>query len=169
MKFEIKSRFNASVLFTLETESLKLCVKAAVKAKANLYGADLSGADLSSVDLSGADLSGADLSSVDLSGANLYGADLSGADLSGAFLQIGEKKLTLVGERPLLSISNLGSRNATLLAFITDGGVYVRTGCFFDTISKFSAAVKNTHGASVHQKQYSLAVSLIKHHARVWK
>ena len=134
MKFEIKSRFNASVLFTLETESLKLCVKAAVKAKANLYG-----------------------------------ADLSGADLSGAFLQIGEKKLTLVGERPLLSISNLGSRNATLLAFITDGGVYVRTGCFFDTISKFSAAVKNTHGASVHQKQYSLAVSLIKHHARVWK
>jgi hypothetical protein len=30
MKFEIKSRFAASLLFTLETESLKLCVEAGV-------------------------------------------------------------------------------------------------------------------------------------------
>jgi uncharacterized protein YjbI with pentapeptide repeats len=58
MKIEIKSRFNGSVLFSLETKSLKLCVEAAVKARANLYGADLSGADLSGADLSGADLYG---------------------------------------------------------------------------------------------------------------
>ena len=36
MKFEIKSRWNGSVLFSLETESLKLCVEAAIKAKADL-------------------------------------------------------------------------------------------------------------------------------------
>ena len=31
MKFEIKSRFDGSLLFALETESMKLCVEAAVK------------------------------------------------------------------------------------------------------------------------------------------
>ena len=74
MKFEIKHRLNGSVLFALETESLKLCVQAAVENKANLRGANLSGADLY----------GADLRDADLRGANLSGADLSGANLSGA-------------------------------------------------------------------------------------
>ena len=96
MKFEIKSRFDSSVLFSIETDSWKLTVEAAVKSGADLYGADLSGADLSGADLSGADLSGADLSGADLSGAdlsgaslygaNLYRADLYGANLSGANL-----------------------------------------------------------------------------------
>ena len=64
MKFEIKSRYNASILFSLETDSIKLCIEVAVKSRADLSGANLSGANLSR--------------------ANLYGADLSGADLSGA-------------------------------------------------------------------------------------
>ena len=42
MKFEIKNRFTGSVIFSLETESMKLCVEAAWK-----NGADLSRADLS--------------------------------------------------------------------------------------------------------------------------
>ena len=62
MKFEIKSRQTGEVLFSLETESFKLCVVAAVKSRANLSGANLSGADLSRADLSGADLYGANLS-----------------------------------------------------------------------------------------------------------
>ena len=61
MKFEIKSRWDANVLFSLETDSLKLCIEAAVKSRANLSGANLSGANLSRADLSGADLYGADL------------------------------------------------------------------------------------------------------------
>ena len=90
-KFEIKSRWEGKILFSIETESLKLAVEAAVKSGADLSGADLSRADLSGADLSGADLSGADLSRAnlsraDLSGADLYGADLSGADLSRANL-----------------------------------------------------------------------------------
>ena len=80
MKFEIKHRVTTAVLFSLECGSLKICVRAAVKAKTYLRGADLRGADLS-----GADLSGADLSDADLRGAYLRGADLSGADLSGAY------------------------------------------------------------------------------------
>ena len=91
MKIEIKSRWDASILFSLETDNLKLCVEAAVKSLADLSGANLSranlsGANLSCADLSGANLSRADLSGADLSCANLSGADLSRANLSGADL-----------------------------------------------------------------------------------
>ena len=79
MIFEIKNRFTGSVMFSLETESLKLCVEAAINSRADLSGADLSGATLSR-----ATLYRADLSRATLYGADLYGATLSGADLSGA-------------------------------------------------------------------------------------
>ena len=84
--FEIKSRWNGSVLFKLECGSLKLCVEAAVKSRADLHGADLSRANLSRADLYGANLSRADLSRANLSRANLHGADLSRANLSRADL-----------------------------------------------------------------------------------
>ena len=96
MKIQIKNRFDASVLFECEADSMKMAVKLAVESRADLSradlswadlsGADLSRADLSWADLSGADLSGADLSRADLSRADLSRADLSGADLSGADL-----------------------------------------------------------------------------------
>jgi pentapeptide repeat protein len=59
MKFEIKSRFDSSVLFSVETESLKRALELAVKQGADLRGADLRGADLRGADLRGADLRGA--------------------------------------------------------------------------------------------------------------
>ena len=71
MKYEIRQRYSGKVLFSLETKSLRLCLEAAVKSRANLSGADLSGADLYRANLSGADLFGADLSGADLSEANL--------------------------------------------------------------------------------------------------
>ena len=91
MKIEISSRYDYSVLFSIEAESRKLAVEAAVKSgvdlfKANLSKADLSGADLSGANLMRASLSKADLSGADLSGANLMMASLSKADLSGADL-----------------------------------------------------------------------------------
>lgn len=86
--------------------TIKDAVVAAVKEKANLYGAYLSGADLRGADLRvanlrvanlcganlhganlhGADLYGANLRRADLRGADLYGANLYGADLYGAYL-----------------------------------------------------------------------------------
>ena len=60
MKFEIKNRFSGSVIFSLETKSLKLAVEAAVKQGANLSRANLSRANLSSADLYRADLSSAE-------------------------------------------------------------------------------------------------------------
>ena len=65
MKFEIKNRFTGNVLFAVETDTLCLCVEAAIRS-----GADLSRANLSRANLSGANLSGADLSGADLSRAN---------------------------------------------------------------------------------------------------
>ena len=84
MKFEIKHRFTGAVLFSLETDSLKLCVEAAVKSGANLRGADLRDAYLSGAYLSGAYLRDAYLRGAYLSGAYLSGADLRGANLSDA-------------------------------------------------------------------------------------
>ena len=225
VKFEIKSRFTGSVLFSLETESLKLCVEAAVKAKAdlrdanlrdanlsgaylrgaNLGGADLGGAylrgaylggaDLGDVDLRGADLrgaylGGADLSDANLSDANLRGADLRGAylggadlsdaylggaylgdaDLSGAHLSGADgQKLTLVGGRPHLTLGPMGSRHDMLHVWLTDAGVYVRAGCFWDTLDKFRAAVSETHGGGgVHAQEYHAAIALIETHAQHW-
>jgi len=69
MLYEIKHRFTGAVLFSLETESLKLCVQAAVKAKACLRDAYLGGAYLRGADLGGADLRGAYLGGADLRGA----------------------------------------------------------------------------------------------------
>ena len=71
MKYEIKHRFSGGVLFSLECESLKVCVEVAVKSRANLSGANLSGADLGSAYLGGANLSGANLGSANLSGADV--------------------------------------------------------------------------------------------------
>ena len=82
MKIEIKSWYTGGVLFTVEAESWKIAVEAAVREKVSLSGAVLRGADLSGADLSDAVLSGAVLRDAVLSGAVLRGADLSGADLS---------------------------------------------------------------------------------------
>ncbi len=86
MKFEIKSRFDSSILFSVETETLKLAVELGVKSGANLEGAYLGGANLEGANLGGAYLRGANLGGANLGGANLGGAYLRGANLEGANL-----------------------------------------------------------------------------------
>jgi hypothetical protein len=72
---KIKNRWTNETIFENDSDNMRDTVIAAVKSRADLYGADLSGADLRGAYLSGADLSGADLR-----GAYLSGADLSGAE-----------------------------------------------------------------------------------------
>jgi len=93
---KIKSRFSGTILFESTNKTIKLTLRAAVEAGANLSdanlrgaylrGAYLRGAYLRGADLRGANLRGADLSDADLSDADLRGADLSDADLSDANL-----------------------------------------------------------------------------------
>ena len=56
MNYTINHRTSGAILFNLECRSLKICVEAAVKARANLAGADLADADLAGANLAGADL-----------------------------------------------------------------------------------------------------------------
>ena len=189
MKFEIKSRWSGAVLFSAETESLRVAVELAAKSGANLAdanladadlaGANLAGADLARANLAGADLADADLADADLARANLAGADLAdanlaranlaGADLADADLaDAAGRKLIAVGRRPILTLGPLGSRAAPLTAFLTDAGVYVRTGCFWGTLDAFRAASAKTHGTNEHAQEYTAAIALIEAHARLW-
>jgi hypothetical protein len=86
MKFEIERRYSNEILFTAEVGSLKLCVEAAVKARADLAGANLARANLAGADLAGANLAGANLAGANLAGANLADANLAGANLARANL-----------------------------------------------------------------------------------
>ena len=86
MVITIKHWITGTVLFSLECNSMKECVCAAVTKRADLRGADLCDANLRDADLRGADLCDAYLRDADLRGANLRGANLGDADLRGANL-----------------------------------------------------------------------------------
>ena len=87
MKFEIKHRYSGELLFSIETDTWRLAVEAAIKQKADLRYADFSCANLSYADLRYADFSSANLSYADLRYANLRSANLSYANLSYANLR----------------------------------------------------------------------------------
>ena len=95
MKYDILNRFSGTVIFTAEIDcsddtlpsiKLGLAVKVAVKARANLTGANLAGAYLTRANLTGAYLTDANLTGANLAGANLTGANLTGAYLTDANL-----------------------------------------------------------------------------------
>ena len=149
---QIKSWLSGKVLFehTQEGNSVSITLQAGIKAGANLAGANLAGANLD-----GANLAGAYLARANLDGANLAGANLDG-----------EEKLT--GERPIIQIGPIGSRCAYLVAYLTDGGIRIRAGCFFGTKKEFVAKVKETHGDNEHAQEYKAALKLIDLHAKLW-
>ena len=142
MKLSILSRFNnASILFEHKAKknSLKITLQAAVKAGADLDGADLHGADLRGADLEGADLRGANLCGADLRGADLCGADLRGAnlycaDLEGAGLHGADLcGADLDGEK--LVKTPLQLNNLKWFVLISDK--YLRIGCQRFTIEEW--------------------------------
>ncbi len=85
--FKILHRTTGELLFELRCTSLKVALKAAVKAHTNLQGADLQEADLQGAYLGGANLQGANLQEATLQGAYLERANLQEVNLFGAFLQ----------------------------------------------------------------------------------
>jgi uncharacterized protein YjbI with pentapeptide repeats len=125
---------------------------------ANLAGANPAGANLTGANLAGANLDGANLAGANLAGANLDRAYLAGANLDGANLAGGFR---LVGSSPVLQIGPLGSRSAYLVAYRTDAGLRIRTGCFFGTRDAFTTNITKTHGDNVHGKNYAAALAFI--------
>ena len=161
----IKHRYTDAVLFEGESGmTTRNMLEMAASDGANLRGANLCGADLRGADLRGANLCGADLRGADLGCADLDGADLRGANLGCANLR-GKK---LAGDRPFFTIGPIGFRNDYLQAFITDAGVMIRAGCFFDTRDQFALAVDAEHGGNEHGQEYRAALALIDKHAELW-
>ena len=137
MLHQIKIQLIGIVIFEGDYPNIRECLLAAIKAGADLQGANLQGADLRAAnlraanldgaDLQGANLQGADLRAANLQGADLHGAYLDGADLQGAYLQGVTKSL------------NGPARRATradgyeFFLWLTDAGWRVKAGCrFFD-------------------------------------
>ena len=150
MQFEIKSSFTDNVLFTAELSAeyesqshsvqIGAAVKLAYKADANLRYADLRGANLRYADLRR---------------ANLWDADLRGAN---------DEKLTLTSNRPFVQYGPVGSDNDIVYAWGTDRGIYIRRGCFWNTLDKFKAAVESKHGSSNHGNEYRAFIALVEAH-----
>ena len=167
--FEIKNRWDGKVLFSAGGETLRDVVQQAVMRGANLGGANLGGAYLGGANLDGANLDGANLRGANLGGANLRGANLRGANLGGANLDGADgKNLTLVGSRPVFVLGPIGSRCDYLTAYLTDAGVHVRAGCFFDTLDAFRAAVVAEHADNNHGREYMAAIAMIEARAGIW-
>ena len=117
MKFEIKNRFNGNLIFSIETDSWKLAIEAAIKVK---------------LDLRSADLSSADLSYANLRSANLRSANLSYANLSCA-----------VTDKKYIQIACIGSRKGMTTYCFDDDEIFC--GCFRGTLKEFEKEVKETH------------------------
>lgn len=99
-----------------------------------------------------------------LAGASLDGANLARASLDGA--KLGDA--TLIGDRPIFQMGPIGSRCAYLVSYLTDQGVKIKAGCFFGSLDEFTNAVTNSHGDSVHGKEYLAAIQMIETHAQLW-
>ena len=126
---------------------LGLAVRAAVKSRADLSGANLGEADLSGANLGEADLYGANLYGANLYGANLYGANLSRANLYGADLSranlyganlygadlYGEKITRLIARADRMD----GYRFMALE--LESGGFKIKAGCRWFTLPEFRA------------------------------
>ena len=98
-----------------------------------------------------------------LTGANLSGANLTRANLSRAYLTRADgAKLTLLKNNPMLCIGSIGSRQSYMTAYNTDKGIYIKTGCYFDTIENFKIAVHEKHKDTKHAHDYMTAIAFIK-------
>jgi hypothetical protein len=58
-------------------------------------------------------------------------------------------------------IMPIGSRDACLTVYNTDNGLYCMTGCFFGTLGKFTAEVKEAHGDNQYGVEYHAAIAMI--------
>jgi hypothetical protein len=172
VKYDILNRFSGAVQFSAEIEceddastsvKLGLAVKVAIKAKADLIGAnlnraDLSGTNLSHANLTGADLTGTDLSYADLSDACLRGADLAnaylcGADVTGAYLIDG-------GQR---------SDGYRFVGWIKEGVLQIRAGCRSLSIADARTHWDKTRGGTPLGDETFVILNHIEKVARIRK
>ena len=55
-----------------------------------------------------------------------------------------------------------------LIAYLTDKGVRLLSGCFFGDIDTFRNKLESTHADNDHAADYRAAVALIEKHVEIW-
>ena len=141
MKFQIKHRYDGSVLFEAETGSLKACLELATKSNADLRFADFYNAKLCNANLGHAWLENANLENAKLVNARLVSARY----LNKKFVQV----------------AGIGSENRTTLYCIDDNKVWC--GCFRGTLEELRAKVQNTHKNNPKYKaEYKAAIKFFE-------
>ena len=148
---QIKGRLTGAVLFEGEYGSLKLCVKAAVSARANLAGAYLAGANLAGAYLADANLARANLAGANLADANLADANLAGANLARAYLADANLAgANLAGGLKVIALARRATRSDGYEFFLwrTDAGFRVKAGCRFFTMDEAWRHWEETRGGS---------------------
>jgi len=176
---EIKSKFDGHIIFKDDSVTFKLTVEAAVKAKidmrgaymqgaymrgAYMQGAYMQGAYMQGVDMRGVDMQGAYMQGAYMQGADMQGADMRGADMRGAKIKDG---VVLKAKVSILQCGPCDSRQDYLIIFNTTVGLYVKAGCFLDTLTKFVSAVREKHKGTVYEKEYLNIVKMAKAHFKI--
>ena len=141
---EIKSKFDGHIIFKDDSATFKLTVEAAVKSKIDMRGAYMQGADMR--------------------GAYMRGADMQGAYMQGVIIKEG---VELKANMSILQCGPCGSRQDYLIIFNTKVGLYVKAGCFLDTLTKFVSAVREKHKGTVYEKEYLNIVKMATAHFKI--
>ena len=69
------------------------------------------------------------------------------------------------GNADVIWLNSIGSRYETITAFRTkDGAIWIKCGCFTETLDEFKAKVEETHGDNKFGREYKAAIELIKIH-----
>lgn len=81
-----------------------------------------------------------------------------------------ERQASGIAMRTALEAATKGGENldGAYLGGTNLVGVYLRGGCFFGSVDKFRAALKDEHGDNEHAQEYTAALELIACHAKLW-
>ena len=109
-------------------------------------------------------MKGADMRDADMQGADMRGADMQGADMQGAKIKDG---VELKAKLSILQCGPVGSRQDYLIIFNTKVGLYVKAGCFLDTLTKFVSAVREKHNGTIYEKEYLNIVKMATAHFKI--
>ncbi len=71
-------------------------------------------------------------------------------------------KARLQNSREYLMLGPLGSRNATLTAWVEGTEIRLATGCFLGSVVEFRKRLKETHPTGEHRDAYLAAIAFVK-------
>ena len=83
---------------------------------------------------------------------------------SGAWIGSGARigsNAKINGKTDVVVISNLGSRNAPMTAYLHEGKIRISTGCYLGEITDFKKQIDEKHGKNEHAAKYQHALKYV--------